>query len=1674
MNRKILLFVSTLILNIQTGTCELPQPLAFYDFEDQLGDTVKDKGSNNLDAEINRSDEINFDSSGAIKGSTPGTSIDFQGGYLNALGITMDGIINDIPGQNSYTFSAWIKPSDLNGNKFLWGQTVQGIHNGIRNGGFLHQAHWGADTNGETNLNNLNGQWLHAAWVYDGDEDLGKMYLNGNLDWEGSKRAPNGSGTLIIGGSNGGGDNYRGLADDIAIWDQVLDGDQIALLAGGMSPINAESEDDDEDGIPDEYEIALFGNLNTLGNGDYDKDGLGDLLEFEGTTSPILADSDKDGLNDGIEITQGTDPNNPDSDNDGLSDGNEINLGSDPTEEDSDNDGYNDGVEVARGSDPTDAESTPGLPVPLAYYSFEGRQPSTLDRSFNNHTALATGNYSFIDKGAPDGASPGAAVELNGGHLRIPSIDMNLMIRDSEDGSYTMSAWIKPTDLGGEKFLFGQTSQGIHHGIRNGGYLHSAHWGADWNASTNLNDYLPQDDDGWIHAAWVYDGSSDTAHIYLDGVLDGSLSQRAPNGGGHLIIGARNNGERQYIGLVDDVAIWNQPLSSSEIKELSSGGSPILSLADEDNDGFADVWEKLYVDNLNVLDGNNEESDLDKDGLTDQEEYLLGVSDPTKSDSDDDGLDDFTEIDDGTNPLNPDSDGDGLFDGDEITAQTDPTNPDTDGDTYIDGVEVKSGSDPKDPLSTPAGLMAYYTFEEFDGDTLIDSGSWENNAIVKRPEQTRLGVNGGAPNGPSPASAGQFNDGLLDVPGINLDKIISGQGSYTFSAWLKPSNLTGDKFIFGQTIQGIHNGIRNNAFLHQAHWGADTNGSTNLIDYLRNDDDGWIHAAWTYNGETDTGKIYLDGELDWEGEKRSPNGSGNLIIGGRNGGGNGYFGLIDEIGIWDKEMDAEFIEALSTGASPLSSKILDEDEDGLPDWWEEKYDVDDPAADPDGDGLKNSEEFVALTNPGEPDSDNDGVQDGTELTDETSPIISDTDNDGLSDGEEKEKGTNPLLADTDGDGYTDGNEILAGSDPTDSNSTPDADLPILYYDFEGDEGDIVFDKSGREYNATIDNGANTTLGIDGGAPEGSTPQTAMELNNGLLKVNDLDLSEIIEGTGSYSFSAWLKPTDLSGDKFLFGQTSQGIHNGIRNNAFLHQAHWGADTNGATNLNSYLDADEDGWIHAVWTYDGETDTGQIYLDGKLDWEGNKRAPNGSGHLIIGGRNGGENGYIGYVDEIAVWDTVLDEGTIISLAEGASPIGRTLSDEDEDGLPDFWEEKYEVDDPLADNDNDGLNNLQEYELRTNPKKADTDNDGLNDGIEAELKSSPLLSDSDDDGLNDKEENDAGTNPLKADTDDDGFSDLKEIEIGSNPLDSKSIPPAPPAEEPLFFFDFEGDQDDLVLDKGERGNNGLVITGGAIEMGVDEGAPRGSSPSTSVRFNNGHIDVPGVTLDEIINGEGSYTMVSWLKPENMQGNKFLFGQTVQGIHNGLRNGGFLHQAHWGADTNGETNLNNYIKDEDDGWIHATWTYDAENDIGQIYLDGKLDWEGAKRAPNGSGNLIIGGRSGGGDGYVGLADDIAMWNSVLTPELISELASGSSPIGANLPFQITNIIYIKETNEIEISWDSKPGRTYMLLYNLDLDQWDADIDDAIDSGGETTTYRFENPEGPNTRRLFFKVIEN
>jgi hypothetical protein len=99
------------------------------------------------------------------------------------------------------------------------------------------------------------------------------------------------------------------------------------------------------------------------------------------------------------------------------------------------------------------------------------------------------------------------------------------------------------------------------------------------------------------------------------------------------------------------------------------------------------------------------------------------LSNPPTADLDRDGLSDFEEVAQGTDPVNPDTDGDGLCDGGPTgTApecglggedangngtydpglETDPNNHDTDGDGPTDGAEVAAGTDPLDSLDFPA------------------------------------------------------------------------------------------------------------------------------------------------------------------------------------------------------------------------------------------------------------------------------------------------------------------------------------------------------------------------------------------------------------------------------------------------------------------------------------------------------------------------------------------------------------------------------------------------------------------------------------------------------------------------------------------------------------------------------------------------------------------------------------------------------------------------------------------------------------------------------------------------------------------------------------------------------------------------------------------------------------
>ena len=520
---KVHILCSTFFIGLSLiTTAQIPDPFIYYNFDDPQGTQTVTDGSGN-DREGAVTGNVTFGADGAPNGSSPSGSAQFSVGGTGFISVNSVDVPTEFGNRGqgieaSYTMACWIKPdqASFSGDRFYLGQGSQGIHHGFR-GGNIYHAHWGSDFRGQQILNP--DEWAHTTFTYDADNNRGAIYVNGVLDSEmNNQQGPNGGGPLIIGGRNGGTENYVGLIDDLAIWQEVLNDDQIEALSNGVSPSGIGSIDEDEDGLPDYWEDKY--GLDTEDNGSIDKnngpegdpdeDGLTNADELENRTDPKKADTDEDGLKDGVETNTGTfvsatntgtDPKNADTDKDGLLDGVETgtgelvdknNTGTDPNNADTDGDGYADGGEIVGGTDPHDPNSKGDLPPPYLYVDFE---EDAADRTENGLDGQIDGAVSIDADGAPEGSTPETGANFTGGHIDFPDLDMNSMIRDFGDGSYTFACWLKPIgSAGGQGFIWGQTNQGIHNGIRNGGLLHSAHWGADWNASTVLAR------DEWVHA----------------------------------------------------------------------------------------------------------------------------------------------------------------------------------------------------------------------------------------------------------------------------------------------------------------------------------------------------------------------------------------------------------------------------------------------------------------------------------------------------------------------------------------------------------------------------------------------------------------------------------------------------------------------------------------------------------------------------------------------------------------------------------------------------------------------------------------------------------------------------------------------------------------------------------------------------------------------------------------------------------------------------------------------------------------------------------------------------------------------------------------------------------------------------------------------------------------------
>ena len=437
------------------------------------------------------------------------------------------------------------------------------------------------------------------------------------------------------------------------------------------------------------------------------------------------------------------------------------------------------------------------------------------------------------------------------------------------------------------------------------------------------------------------------ATIYVDGVATEQENAIAVNdeSGLALQFGSYNGGLLLDT-IFDDVQVYTRAISAEEVTQL------------RDNPGAS-----LPI-------GENAPIDSDGDGLVDSREGEAGT-DALDTDTDDDGLDDFAEVD---------------------THLTDPLKPDTDDDGSGDQAEILFGTDPLDPESKLGTFAVRHVSANGLQYTNLDAfmEGLEDQSRIAEEVVGNFQVINFRDN-----SEGNFPQGNVPFPLWDAFGARDDFGVYAFGkiriteAGLRTFGVNSDDGfelrINGEVV----------AEFPEPRGSSDTFGAIDLAEG-EHDLELWFYERGggaqlelfvnTELGEVD---VFEDGNfvlLPAFGEASADVDNDSLSDFWENG----FFGNLDETAEGDPDGDT-----LTNSA-------------------EQDARTDPTMADSDGDSVNDAEELA-----GDPATD---------------PLDADTDNDGLDDGAEKTAGTNPTMRDTDGDKFSDGFEVTEGSDPLDPNS----------------------------------------------------------------------------------------------------------------------------------------------------------------------------------------------------------------------------------------------------------------------------------------------------------------------------------------------------------------------------------------------------------------------------------------------------------------------------------------------------------------------------------------------------------------------------------------------------------------------------------------------------------------
>ncbi len=368
-----------------------------------------------------------------------------------------------------------------------------------------------------------------------------------------------------------------------------------------------------------------------------------------------------------------------------------------------------------------------------------------------------------------------------------------------------------------------------------------------------------------------------------------------------------------------------------------------------------------------------------------------------------------------------------------ITQQNEPTDTDLDG--VNDYREAKDGTNPNDPNSfkpTSKGLVAYYPTKN----SLADESGYSNDLV--NPTSGIIFTSGRLGKDNTAVVLSSNSDSVSSINPIG----ISGNQSHSFSFWLYlpsyPSCSGGEGTLLNIGQGGQHAGDISRIFCDDiAEGGGRMVSSGEYADMeLRNLGaqflGNWHHVVCVYDGSVTGTRIYIDGAgsslIPWPGGNWVD--SRNLISTpftiGRTGTSAAPAAApgaaLSDIRLYNRALSA-------TEVGQIYQQENDTDGDGIFDIYETNTGI-----------------YVSVTDtgtsPNNPDTDGDGLLDGVETATGiyvsakdtgTNPNKQDTDGDGLADGVETNTGiyvgegntgTSPVNEDTNGDGIKDGEAVV--------------------------------------------------------------------------------------------------------------------------------------------------------------------------------------------------------------------------------------------------------------------------------------------------------------------------------------------------------------------------------------------------------------------------------------------------------------------------------------------------------------------------------------------------------------------------------------------------------------------------------------------------------------------------